>query len=327
MLLTEAFDNPSDSRMGKNRIYANFSLGPFNFEPDSSIKIVMAEFVGGASYSDAINPSITREQIEAKADSAIDYLTERVKFNFDHQYTVPMPPPAPAFSVDAIDSAAVVANLITFDNSSELIQDPHGNGLDIAGYRIYRSWNFSFGPWSRIADITVGDANFFDPITQSYTYIDRKVALGFGYHYSVTAYDNGDPSWDVDTQVSIPPLESSVFANRTKGGAFLTTLKSQERTLDEISVVPNPFYRNSGLQMQGSENFIFFVNLSKKCTIRIYTVRGDLVKTIQHNDPNSGVTFWNQISDNGQYVKSGMYFYLVENEFGDQKGGKFSIIK
>jgi hypothetical protein len=39
-----------------------------------------------------------------------------------------------------------------------------------------------------------------------------------------------------------------------------------------------------------------------------------------------GVVTWNQISDYGQYVKSGMYFYHVSNKAGEEKKGKFAIV-
>jgi hypothetical protein len=97
--------------------------------------------------------------------------------------------------------------------------------------------------------------------------------------------------------------------------------------MEEVAVVPNPFYRHSGLPKLGTENRIQFVNLPDRCTIRIFTVRGDLVKKIEHDNPDSGVAFWNQISDNGQMVKSGMYFYHIKNTFGDEIRGKFAIIK
>lgn len=325
--LTQAFNDANDPRMGRSRLYANFSLGPFYMQPGDSIKVVLAQFVGGATYAEATDPTMTREKIAAKADSAVNYLKERVKFNYDNHYRVPMPPRPPQFTVQGIDSAGLVANVIRFDNSSESIPDPHQQIIDIAGYRIYRSWNFPFGPWSKIADIAVGDADYYDAATQTYTFVDRNVALGFGYHYAVTAYDLGHASWAVNPSVAVPPLESSLYANRRQGGAFMTTLKPGERALNDVTVVPNPFYRHSGLQMQGNENTIFFVNLSRQCIIRIYNVRGDLVKTIRHENPASAVAAWNQISDNGQFVKSGMYFYHIENSFGDVKRGKFTIVK
>ncbi|MBN2354818.1 T9SS type A sorting domain-containing protein, partial [candidate division KSB1 bacterium] len=180
-------------------------------------------------------------------------------------------------------------------------------------------------PWRQIADIAVGDVRYYDAATATYTYVDENVPLGYGFYYSVTAYDGGHDAWAIDPAVNVPPLESSLFANRTRT-AFYTTLTPSESDLEKVTVVPNPFYRSSGFQLAGDVKLIQFVNLSQTCTIEIYTVRGDLVKTIEHNDPGSGVAVWNQISDYGQYVKSGMYFFRVTNPQGASKMGKFAIV-
>lgn len=323
--LSEAFDDPNDVRMGQNRIYANFSFGPFNISRRDSIRIVMAEFVGGVDYEQAVNPGMTVEQIRTACDSAANYLDERITFNYEHQYTVPMPPPAPAFTVSSYDKEGVVGNVIRFYDQMESIPDPHQDEPDIVGYRIYRSGNLPFGPWIRIAEIMIQDERYFNPESQHYEYVDTQVPLGYGFYYSVTSYDTGHSTWAVDPAYEVPSLETSIFANRTKS-PFYTTLQPTRSDIDGVTVVPNPFYRSSGFQLVGDSKLIQFVNLAEKCTIRIYTVRGDLVKTIDHDDPSSGIAFWNQISDYGQYVKSGMYFYHVMNDRGDIKKGKFAII-
>ncbi|MDZ7797073.1 MAG: hypothetical protein U5N56_08520 [Candidatus Marinimicrobia bacterium] len=90
--------------------------------------------------------------------------------------------------------------------------------------------------------------------------------------------------------------------------------------------MPNPFYLNSGLSFAGDSKKLQFVNLPEQCTIRIFTLRGDLVKTLEHNDPFSGSISWNQISDHGQYVKSGMYLYHIKTPDGREIRGKFAIV-
>jgi len=325
MLLSEAFKDPNDHRMGQSRLYANFSLGPFKINVRDSIKIVMAEFVGGMPYEKALQPGVTRDQVRVAADSALQYLNARIKFNYEHDYTVPMPPPAPKLTISSYREPGQVGNILTFDAASESIPDPHQNLVDIAGYRIYRSGYLPFGPWERIADIPVGDGRYFDSAGGVYTYVDTDVPLGYGFYYSLTTYDTGHSAWGIDPGVTVPSLESSIFANRSKT-AFYTTLTPSNGALEAVTVVPNPFYRSSGFELAGDSKLIQFVNLSESCTIEIYTVRGDLVKTIEHSSATSGVATWNQISDFGQYVKSGMYFYKVTSPAGAAKTGKFAII-
>ena len=325
LMLTNAFDDPGDQRMGDSRLYANFSLGPFDMARGDSIRVVIAEYVGGASYEQARDPDLTVAQVQAAGDSASAYLQERVAFNFEHGYTVPMPPPGPAFDIRPAAEAGEVANIISFDDLVETIPDPHEGIVDVAGYRIYRSGDLPFGPWELIVDIPVQDPRFWNADSQLYQYRDANVALGYGYYYSITSYDTGHPAWSVDPAVAVPPLESSIFANR-RGEAFYSTVWPESGVLNNVVVVPNPFYRSSGFALAGDTKAIQFVNLSTDCVIRIYTLRGDLVKTLEHRSSDSGTQFWNQISDNGQYVKSGMYFYHIKDQSGATNQGKFAII-
>ncbi|MBN1540520.1 hypothetical protein JW992_00110, partial [candidate division KSB1 bacterium] len=325
-LLSEAFSDPLDTRMGQNRLYAVFSLGPFNIPRRDSIRVTLAEYVGGLGFDKAYNkPALTPDAIDAAGDSAIAYLDQRVEFNYRHGYTVPVPPPAPRFTINADTTPGLTGNILSFDDAVESIADPHQGVIDIAGYRIYRSGYLPFGPWELIADIAIGEPTVFDATTGTYTFIDRRVALGYGYYYSITSYDSGHPAWSIDGDVTVPSLESSIFANRTQS-AFVTTLAPTDRSVDQVVVVPNPFYRHSGLAKLGDDKVIQFVNVARECTIRIFTVRGDLVKTIDHRNNDSGVVTWNQISDYGQYVKSGLYFYQITNPQGDVARGKFAII-
>jgi flagellar hook assembly protein FlgD len=77
-----------------------------------------------------------------------------------------------------------------------------------------------------------------------------------------------------------------------------------------VRVVPNPAtVAAGGLGFAGTPNKILFVNLPIKCTLRIYTETGDLVKTIQHY--GTADHEWDQRTDDNQYVTSGIYILAV----------------
>lgn len=330
LLLNEAFTDTNDARMGNGRLYANFSFGPYDLygRGVDSVVIIFAEYVGGADFKTARSLSYEeKDSIAFLADSAMQYLENRVTFNYKHNFTVPVPPPGPDFTITAIDSSGKVGNRIAFSDSVENIADPQEGIVDIAGYRVYRSGSYPMGPWEMIADIPVGDPDHWNSFEERYEVDDYLVAMGYGYYYAITAYDEGHDTWSVDPSVSVPPLESSLYANRSQS-AFFTTLRPASETdgLSKVAVVPNPFYLNSGLSFAGDTKKIQFVNLPSVCTIRIFTVRGDLVKTIEHNDNQSGSASWNQISEYGQYIKSGLYFYHIETPDGKETRGKFAIV-
>ena len=76
----------------------------------------------------------------------------------------------------------------------------------------------------------------------------------------------------------------------------------------------------------GSGDNLQFVNIPNPCTIRIYTVRGDLVKTINVGNDVGAIVPWDQVTEYGQFVKSGIYIYHLESSAGT-KTGKFAIIR
>ena len=117
--------------------------------------------------------------------------------------------------------------------------------------------------------------------------------------------------------------------------------------MDGILVVPNPFYGRSTYQASLFDKRIKFTGLPGACTIRIFTVAGDLVRTIRHNEgstndrmntnpldltytPNDAATStetWNLQNEVGDYVASGMYIALIEAPGYGKKTVKFAVIQ
>ena len=82
----------------------------------------------------------------------------------------------------------------------------------------------------------------------------------------------------------------------------------------------------SGFSGTGEEDMIGFYGLPEKCTIKIYSFAGQLVKVIEHDDPTYNTT-WMQVTRNQQEIASGVYFYVVTTPDGEKATGKFVIIK
>ena len=49
-----------------------------------------------------------------------------------------------------------------------------------------------------------------------------------------------------------------------------------------------------------------FLNIPPQCKIKIYTERGDLIKTINHDD-GSGDEAWDSVTSTRQLIASGIY--------------------
>ncbi|MBU1638119.1 hypothetical protein KKC97_10690 [bacterium] len=110
-------------------------------------------------------------------------------------------------------------------------------------------------------------------------------------------------------------------------------INSANIDLDRIKVYPNPYLGVSAQEppntySQGrGERRITFIHLPDRCTIRIYTVRGDLVDTIEHNAAiDDGSENWDLRSKDGLNIAYGIYLFHVDSPYGE-KIGRFAVIK
>lgn len=175
-----------------------------------------------------------------------------------------------------------------------------------------------------------------------------------GLYVSLTAFDYGNLALQLDPLESLPG----------SCNLYAIPINSADVVVDSglrVSVFPNPykisFEGSSGERTtyfaQGYEapekqaglvgnlieqdRRIWFINLPSKATIRIYTLDGDLVRTIDHEWPRrddaegflsdySSRAAWDLVSRNTQAVVSGVYIYHIDSPQGTQTG-KLVIIK
>ena len=96
--------------------------------------------------------------------------------------------------------------------------------------------------------------------------------------------------------------------------------------LNQVKVVPNPFIVHSGF-MGAANNSLRFTHLPTTCRIYIYTVTGEFVNYIEHDDFVDGNEYWDLKNRNNQLIAPGLYIYSVETESGLKKLGKFAIVR
>jgi hypothetical protein len=319
---------------GRSRMWSMMQLGPWTIAPGDSIRLGVAEIVDGAADSLWFNDKNRSDMITDVTRQffrSVLFAQQTWQYNLDH----PDPPVAPAFTVDYVRSLGrFSATVISWGDDNESIPDPDDGTLDLAGYRLYRSYHLPTGPWIPIGDIKKGDPVRYNGSTRRYSFIDSVGDIGTNYYYALTAYDTGKASWPVSPATifqpggtgakRVPTLESSIFANRMSRPFRMTIAPAQK--LDEVLVVPNPFIIATGSSQVGSGDDILFTNLPNPCTLRIYTVRGDLVKTIDVPAGTGGIVSWNQQTDFGQFAESGIYVFHVDSPLG-KKIGKFAIIR
>ena len=315
------------------------AVGPFpEVAPDSSIVFDFA-IVGGSDV-----PDLHRHAAFAQRA-------------FDRDYIVPVPPPSPNLHVVARDHGVD----LYWNDSPESFEDPTSpSPRDFEGYRVYlgedrldlkrvaqfdlatppndtTGFNTGFGAIRLPRDTT------FDGVRYPYRYSVRALKNGFKYFTAVTAYDLGSSE--------IESLESGIAQNKT---LVIPGPAAGERPGEKPVVFPNP-YRVEARWDQGKlvrDHYLWFTNLPERCTLKIFTLSGDLVFESEFDgrsyhaegsrgvyDPRSeldvdpptlsGRTFgWNLITRQGQAAASGLYLFTVEDHGGGGRHvGKFLVVK
>lgn len=230
---------------------------------------------------------------------------ENARYLLHNNFVVPeneIALPAPSLTTE-VNGISIKVNWLSEEAELE---------ADFAGYKLYKSdlsWN---GPWRLIYD---------DPVPPIREYIDRA-QVGYNNYFAITAYD-------------LDGNESTIWSPVCRTRDPITATTEAQETLEKIRVIPNPYIGNATWEQRDYENKILFSFLPPICKISIFSLSGDLVKILFHNlngDPtpdeiNSGDESWDLISKNNQSIASGLYIYVVETPTGENKIGKFAVIK
>ena len=310
-------------------------IGPYNFQPGDEIELIILYCFGEMDRNVSQRGGLEaaqRYQAEGIAalkqnwDSALELIANDYKLPAD-QYPPPLVGTQP-FVEDgypkleaepfADASTGTQGFTLAWQAVPDNYQDPGTGENDFAGYRVYRSEIHITGPWELLEDISASEAAAYkqgDKIVYQ-----AETDPGIPFRFAVTSYDRHG-------------LESGITAY-----TFFATEapKAPSDDMTQIRVVPNPFRQRSGLLDASQNNRLAFVNIPAKCTIRIYTLAGDLIKIIEHD--GFGETTWGSQAD-GNYLQTdfsespaaGLYIYHVTSHVAGQEGqshvGKFMIIR
>lgn len=151
----------------------------------------------------------------------------------------------------------------------------------------------------------------------------------------VTATDSVQPKpGDAYLMYTTRPFsKADVFTLQTKAG-FVSNEDAANK-LDNIYVVPNPYVGANEIEpanklsgQNRGERRIYFENLPMKCTIRIFTLSGELVTSIEHESGmDNGREFWNLLNHDGFSVAYGVYLAHIDAPGVGEKLIKFALIK
>ena len=89
--------------------------------------------------------------------------------------------------------------------------------------------------------------------------------------------------------------------------------------LDDIRVVPNPYYAYSDYEHNALDNRIKITNLPDKCTITIYNVSGSKIKQFTKDTPENTTTIeWDLKNFASVPIAGGVYYFHIKSEDGDR---------
>jgi hypothetical protein len=133
-------------------------------------------------------------------------------------------------------------------------------------------------------------------------------------------------------QTMKPFADSDRFEFSTAAARADADLARQE--LRDIYVVPNPYVatnelepRNPVSRSERGDRRLYFANVPAQATIRIYSLAGELVDTIEHNSTlDDGKAFWDLRTKDNMNIAYGLYIYHVQSDEGTFIG-KFAVIK
>jgi hypothetical protein len=292
------------------------TFGPYELPANGRLRLVFVHAVNGPSIAKCkemgakyLANQISKDEKDAFLRGGLDSLTQTIKraqwnyLNYVAKNRSMPNAPRPPSNLRVTSSIRSVR--LDWDKSKS---------ADVAQYRVYRRAGSYIGEFTMIGTV---------PSTEA-SYVDSVLDIGVSYYYYVTAANDGSTNTD-PTCLGVP-LESSKFSTRSYYPA--RAYRAAARSLSNVRVVPNPFNLFQAKSFPGDADRLTFTNLTRRCTIRIFTVNGDLVKTIQKDDPSVFVTWSPMLTDDNLFIAPDIYvFYVEDRDTGERTSGKFVVVR
>lgn len=115
-------------------------------------------------------------------------------------------------------------------------------------------------------------------------------------NYLATGANKGEPMYEWNQDELVAQVASSETLNKA---------------LDEINVVPNPYYAYSSYERNQLDTRVKIVNLPEQCTVSIYNVSGKLMRRFKKDNSITSID-WDMKNTVGIPIVSGVYLIHVE---------------
>ncbi len=352
----------NNASSGKQGGHANtVAYGPYEMAPGESVRIVVAESVGGFSQeaSYAIGRAYkrggaTREtrliEFDANGDGVIDHtpFNHNTVFNGSEAMTKNQWVISNRDSLfknflrarDLFEASNDMTRYpivepprapieFTVDGKPDRVElrwTPAPGGPSISAWEIYRTSRFEDNLLQD--DGTVGYKLVASLPGSATSFDDTSLNRGTDYFYYIQAVGEPQPK-DPRAITGTPsglPLRSSRYLTQTYQPVSLK--RPPGRTLADARVVPNPVNLGSDQTVRfAQEDRVAFFDIPGECTIKIYSELGEFIQEINHTD-GSGDEIWNLTTRSRQLLVSGIYIAVIQDSnTGERAFLKFVVIR
>ena len=134
--------------------------------------------------------------------------------------------------------------------------------------------------------------------------VSLRVARPY-FQYSASVLDVDNTTGSANNWDPLYRFSTATVATRSEETAILEDL------LEEINVVPNPYYAYSQYETGKLDNRVKIVNLPEQCTVRIYNLQGTLIRTYEKADPLTYID-WDLKNDANVPIAGGIYIIHID---------------
>ena len=172
-----------------------------------------------------------------------------------------------------------------------------------------------------------------DPLNSSINYTTEDFADGSAFDFMYALWPALRSATDViDSGDAIEFLWANPSDNNDRF-TFQTTAAVQndqalaKNALDDIRVVPNPYYAFSIYEANQFDRQVRFLGMPDNFTLRIFNIAGDKVRTLSSRDKAPGQSWlvWNLQTDEGSPVAGGVYIWYLDAPGIGAKYGKMAV--
>jgi hypothetical protein len=317
----------------------NLGSGAFNLQPGEEDTLIFATVFGTSEKDIKVNASRAAllfennwEVIDAPAAPVVEAIPTDGRIKLVWGTESELDPQFQGYKVYRSSDNGITWGTETFNDFEgglhyvpieqyDLEDDIKGNYRSLPEF----AW-FDLGSdkWDQLRiEVEADTFKYFNVGDSLNVFYDNDVINGINYRYYIAAYDSGNGI--------VGPLENSYNNNPSEKNNTIAVVASagiSKSNLNNVKVVPNPYYV-AELWEQGLDNHqIQFTNLPSTATIRIFNSSGELVKTLYHSASSSvasSIEVWELKNEYNQLVSPGVYFYYIQSPVGETKG-KFFIV-